>query len=97
MPSRLRASLPASTSSASCGCRLDEQGRVAAPGQSNLAGSALSMDRAIGNMVRFAGVSLDDALAMASTRPAAYLGIPPAGTLDLEWDSDTFTLRVVLL
>ena len=77
--------------------RLDEQGRVAAPGQSNLAGSALSMDRAIGNMVRFAGVSLDDALAMASTRPAAYLGIPPAGTLDLEWDSDTFTLRVVLL
>ena len=55
------------------------------------------MDRAVGNMVRFAGVSLDDALAMASLRPAAYLGIRPAGTLHLEWDSDTFTLRVVPL
>ena len=75
--------------------RLDESGRVAVPGQPNLAGSALSMDRAVGNVVRFAGVALDDALAMASTQPAAYLGVEPAGSLELEWDPRTFTLRVL--
>jgi len=74
--------------------RLDENGRVAVPGQPNLAGSALSMDRAVGNTVRFAGVTLEEALAMASARPAAYLGIPATGSLDLEWDADSFTLRV---
>lgn len=75
--------------------RLDENGRVAVPGQPNLAGSALSMDRAIGNVVRFAGISLDEALAMASTRPAEYLGLAPRGSLDLEWDPAASTLRVV--
>jgi N-acetylglucosamine-6-phosphate deacetylase len=75
--------------------RLDEQGRVAVPGQPNLAGSALSLDRAVGNTARFAGVTLEEALAMASTAPARYLGVEPAGTLDLEWDEATFTLRVV--
>jgi N-acetylglucosamine-6-phosphate deacetylase len=75
--------------------RLDESGRVAVPGQPNLAGSALSMDRAVGNVVRFAGVTLEEALAMASTRPAAYLGIESAGTLDLEWDPASFTLSVM--
>lgn len=75
--------------------RLDENGRVAAPGQPNLAGSALSMDRAVGNVVRFAGVSLQDALAMASTGPASYLGIEPAGLLDLAWSPESCTLEVV--
>lgn len=75
--------------------RLDENGRVAAPGAPNLAGSALAMDRAVGNTVRFAGVTLEEALAMASTNPAAYLGIKPAGTLHLEWDAATFSLRVI--
>jgi len=75
--------------------RLDENGRVAVPGQPNLAGSALSLDRAVANTVRFAGVSLEDALRMASAGPADYLGLQPAGTLDLEWDEAAFTLRVV--
>ena len=75
--------------------RLDETGRVAVPGQPNLAGSALAMDRAVANTVRFAGVTLEDALAMASTQPADYLGVQPVGSLDLEWDPTAFTLRVV--
>jgi N-acetylglucosamine-6-phosphate deacetylase len=74
--------------------RLDENGRVAVPGQPNLAGSALTMDRAVGNMVRFAGVTLEEALAMASTRPASYLGIDPGGSLEFEWDPASCTLRV---
>jgi N-acetylglucosamine-6-phosphate deacetylase len=73
---------------------LDDTGRVAVPGAPNLAGSALSMDRAVANTVRFAGVPLEDALAMASTHPAAYLGVKPAGTLQLEWDPEAFALRV---
>jgi N-acetylglucosamine-6-phosphate deacetylase len=73
---------------------LDQNGRVAVPGQPNLAGSALSMDRAVANTVKFAGVTLDDALAMASTTPAEYLGLKPSGSLDLEWDPATYTLRV---
>lgn len=40
-----------------------------------LAGSMLTMDRAVANMVDFAGVSLLDALRMASATPAAILGI----------------------
>ena len=76
--------------------RLDDTGRVAIPGSPGLAGSALAMDRAVANTVRFAGVSLDDALAMASTNPAAYLGVKTAGTLHLEWDPDAFTLRVAM-
>ena len=63
--------------------RLDENGRVAVPGQPNLAGSALSMDRAVANTVKFAGVSLEDALAMASVTPAEYLGVQLTGSLDL--------------
>lgn len=74
--------------------RLDETGRVAVPGAPNLAGSALAMDRAVANTVRFAGVPLEDALAMASTNPATCLGVQPSGTLHLEWDPEAFALRV---
>jgi N-acetylglucosamine-6-phosphate deacetylase len=75
--------------------RLDENGRVAVPGQPNLAGSALSMDRAVANTVRFAGIPLDQALAMASTIPASYLDTTPSGVLEMEWDPGAFTLRVL--
>ena len=66
--------------------RLDENGRVAVPGQPNLAGSALSLDRAIGNTVRFTGLPLDVVLPMASTTPARYLGIETSGTIHASWD-----------
>jgi N-acetylglucosamine-6-phosphate deacetylase len=54
---------------------LDATGRVAAPGATNLAGSALTMDRAVANTVRFTGLTLEEVLPMASTHPAAYLGL----------------------
>jgi N-acetylglucosamine-6-phosphate deacetylase len=75
--------------------RLDEAGRVAIPGASYLAGSALTMECAVANTVRDAGVSLEEALAMASTQPARYLGVKPSGSLDLEWDAEAFSLQVV--
>jgi N-acetylglucosamine-6-phosphate deacetylase len=74
---------------------LSPAGRVAAPGAPNLAGSALRLDAAIGNMVRFTGLSLEDVVPMASTRPAAYVGVPTAGKVVAEWDPAAFTLRVV--
>jgi len=74
---------------------LDATGRVAAPGATNLAGSALTLPVAIGNVVRFAGLALDEVLPMASSRPAEYLGIQPAGTVTAEWDAGAATLKVL--
>jgi N-acetylglucosamine-6-phosphate deacetylase len=73
---------------------LDATGRVAAPGAPNLAGSALTLPVAIGNTVRFTGLSLDDVLPMVTSRPAGYLGIQPAGRLSVEWDESAASLRV---
>ena len=74
---------------------LSPAGRVAAPGAPNLAGSALRLDVAIGNTVRFTGLPLEDVVPMASTRPAEYLGLPTAGKVVAEWDPAACTLRVV--
>jgi N-acetylglucosamine-6-phosphate deacetylase len=53
------------------------------------------MDRAVAQTVQFSGVTLDEALAMASTTPSEYLGLKPPGSLDLEWDPMSYTLRVM--
>jgi N-acetylglucosamine-6-phosphate deacetylase len=74
---------------------LDATGRVAAPGASNLAGSALTLSAAVGHAVRFTGLPLDDVVEMASGRPAGYLGIPPAGRVTAEWDPVASELRVL--
>jgi N-acetylglucosamine-6-phosphate deacetylase len=76
-------------------CELDDDGRVSLPGTPYLAGSALTMDRAIANVVRFASLPLEEAAAMASTVPAAYLGTAPAGTVLAEWDEARHQLRVL--
>lgn len=73
---------------------LHPDGRVTLVGSSRLAGSALSLDVAVGNAVRLAGVSLDDALAMASTVPARYLGREPAGRIRATWHAQSGRLRV---
>jgi N-acetylglucosamine-6-phosphate deacetylase len=69
-------------------------GRVTMLGSERLAGSALSLDVAVGNAVRLAGVSLDEALAMASTQPARVLGREPAGRIRGSWDAGACRLRV---
>jgi N-acetylglucosamine-6-phosphate deacetylase len=74
---------------------LDATGRVAAPGAATLAGSALTLDRAVANTVRFTGLSIDDVLPMATTTPARLIGIEPAGRLKIEWDPDRYALRVL--
>jgi N-acetylglucosamine-6-phosphate deacetylase len=76
---------------------LSPTGRVAAPGASNLAGSALALDRAVGNTVKFTGLPLADVLPMASTIPSACVGIPLAGTVTADWDAAASTLKIILV
>jgi len=54
-------------------------GYVRLPGTPYLAGSALTMDRAIDNAARFAGLSLEDALRLATRHPRRLSRIWGAG------------------
>lgn len=49
---------------------LHDNGKVTLAGSDRLAGSALRMDHAISNSIRLAGISLREALAMATVNPA---------------------------
>jgi len=73
---------------------LTATGRVSAPAAPNLAGSALAMNAAVANTVRFTGLSLSEVLPMASTIPAQYMGIETAGLVSAEWDPDNYQLRI---
>ena len=63
-------------------------GYVRLPGTPYLAGSALTMDRAIENAARFAGLPLEDALRLANRQPRTLFpdlgaGIVPGGRADV--------------
>jgi N-acetylglucosamine-6-phosphate deacetylase len=93
------------TSAAGCGpgrysigdvvCESREDGRLSLPGTPYLAGSSLTLDRAIANTVRFTGLPIDVVLPMASTIPALYLGVQTAGTVSAEWDGSELNVRSV--
>jgi N-acetylglucosamine-6-phosphate deacetylase len=70
-------------------------GRVVLPGTPKLAGSALTLDRAIARAVRETGLSLEEVWPMASTVPAAAIGSSPAGRVVAEWDSEAPSLKIV--
>lgn len=55
---------------------LTQDGRVVLADQERLAGSALRMDYAVRNVMRFAGVALSDAVTMATTNPARAGHVP---------------------
>jgi len=75
-------------------CELGADGRVSLPGTPYLAGSSLTLDRAIANTVRFSGLPLDAVIPMASTIPASYLGLRTAGTVIADWDPNAFELQM---
>jgi N-acetylglucosamine-6-phosphate deacetylase len=64
-----------STSFVLNGERIDCSGGVCRSANGVLAGSALDMAAAVRNTIRLAGVPIDEALRMASTYPAEFLGI----------------------
>lgn len=74
---------------------LNTAGRVAVPGAANLAGSALTMNQAVANTVRFTGLSLDEVLPLANTNPARYLGIEVSDRIIVEWDNERFQLSII--
>jgi len=77
--------LPGRFSTAGVPADLGADGRVSLPGTPYLAGSSLTLDRAIANTVRFTGLPLDAVAAMASTIPASYLGMTTTGLVAAEW------------
>lgn len=50
--------------------------RVSKPGQQNLAGSVLTLDRAILNATERCGIPFETTWKMASSNPASYMGLP---------------------
>lgn len=52
------------------------EGRASQPGQPNLSGSVLTLDRAVVNVALHCGFPFEEAWAMASTNPALLTGLP---------------------
>jgi len=88
------ASRPGRYTLGSVDCELGEDGRVSLPGTAYLAGSSLTLDRAIANTVRFTGLPIDAVAPMASTIPATYMGMTTRGTVDADWEPGTGELRI---
>lgn len=74
---------------------LSAAGRVSLIGTPYLAGSALTLDRAIVNTVRYTGLPIEVVIPMASTIPAACLGLAAQGTVHADWDPETAELNVL--
>jgi N-acetylglucosamine-6-phosphate deacetylase len=69
------------------------RGRATLPGSETIAGSTLTMGRALRSAVELCGVAVEDAARMASTTPAALLGIADRkGVLAAGRDADVAIL-----
>jgi N-acetylglucosamine-6-phosphate deacetylase len=75
-------------------CELAADGRVSLPATPYLAGSSLTLDRAIANTVRFSGLPIEKVIPMASTIPASCVGVATAGTVVADWNPEIYELRV---
>ncbi len=73
---------------------VDETGARLADGR--LAGSILTMDQAVRNVMAFAGCSLAEAVTMASTTPARVLGLSQKGRIAPGCDADLVVLDETL-
>lgn len=82
-----------------------DTGRVCLPGTPYLAGSASEMHEAIGKAVEFSGVTLDEALQMATANPADLTGLTgqfgriahgeAADLVLFDWDETAAKLNIV--
>lgn len=70
-------------------------GSVRVPGGTVLAGSALRLDQAVRNVVAWGLARRSEAFAMASSIPAALLGLSP-GPSEVDWDDTMTPLRVTI-
>ncbi len=61
---------------------LSNDGRIFYPAQNNLAGSASTIDKGVGHIMKVTGCSLSDAIRMASTNPAQLYGLNDRGKIE---------------
>lgn len=66
---------------------------VSIPGQQNLAGSALTLDRAIINVTTNCGIPFEKAWQMASVKPASLIGLKELPEITVEIEEHSFTLK----
>lgn len=69
------------------------EGSAARLGDGTLAGSALTMDRAVSNVVTHAGIGIEMAVEAASTTPARLLGLSDRGAISVGRRADLVALR----
>ncbi len=87
-----------------CDIEVRADGWIGVVGQPRLAGSGLFLSRGIENVVRFAGISLAEAVRMATEHPAKMFGLWPAcGAVQsgsaanftlIDWNTQTQSLTV---
>jgi len=73
---------------------LGADGRACPPGKPWMAGSSVTLDRAVANAVHFSGLSIEEVLPMASIQPARYMGIEASGRVTADWDPVEYRLTV---
>jgi len=66
---------------------LNENGQVSPLGKPWLAGSTITLERAVANTVKFTALPIEDVLPMASSQPAKYLGIQTLGRVTADWNA----------
>lgn len=78
------------------GIELTPAGRVQIRGTDRLAGSSLQLHQGVANTIRFAGVSLAQALRMAGTNAAAVVNLPARADdrVLLDWEEARGELRI---
>jgi N-acetylglucosamine-6-phosphate deacetylase len=84
---------------------LHPEGRVTVEGTEQLAGSVLRMDRGVENLMRLCGLSLRDAITLATRNPARVGRVPgrqrglqpgeKADVVEFEFQRETGTIRVL--
>src|SRR5262249_61651543 len=70
------------------GVEVISDGQTARLADGTLAGSTLTLDRAVRMMAGLGGARLEDALAMASTVPAAAIGLADVGRIAIGQSAD---------
>ena len=72
---------------------LGTDGSVRLKGTPYLAGSALTLDKAVGNVAAHCDVGFETAWAMASTRPAEMVGLPSPERIEVQISDQGFSRR----
>ena len=84
---------------------LTDKAKVCLVGTEYLAGSAIELMRGVENSVQFAGISLAEAFALATTQPARFLGVEKqlgyidspesANLVYFRWDAADYKIKVL--